>query len=116
MARPSVNRLRIGIVRYAAVAEAIARELTVERVPDCRIGQGRVYITFRSIGASRWSEQRQMEHALKAAAIARAVFASDQRTAVRRRAGRAIVVVYEDASSLRGCSVTAKWECVVPAS
>jgi hypothetical protein len=111
-----VKRLRIGIIRYGAVAETIARELAVDAVPDCRIGQGRVYITFRSMGASRWSEARQIDHALKAAAIARAVFASDPRTAVRRRVGRAIVVVYEDASSVRGCSVTAKWECVVPAS
>lgn len=111
-----MNRLRVGIIRYAAVAEAIARELTLDTMPDCRIGQGRVYITFRSIGASRWSEERQVDHALKAAAIARAVFASDRRTTVRRRVQRAIVVVYEDASSVRGCSVTAKWECVIPAS
>lgn len=111
-----VSRLRIGIVRYAAVAEAIAGELAVDAVPDCRIGQGRVYITFRSIGASRWPEERQVEHALKAAAIARAVFSADRRTVVRRRLRRAIVVVYEDATLVRGCSVTARWECVIPAS
>ena len=111
-----MNRLRVGIIRYAAVAEAIASELTLGSMPDCRIGQGRVYITFRSIGASRWSVERQVDHALKAAAIARAVFASDRRIALRKRVQRAIVVVYEDASSVRGCSVTAKWECVIPAS
>jgi hypothetical protein len=108
--------LRVGIIRYAAVAEAIAGELAVGAMPDCRIGQGRVYITFRSMGASRWPEARQVDHALRAAAIARAVFAADCRTAVRRRLRRAIVVVYEDATLVRGCSVTTRWECVIPAS
>jgi hypothetical protein len=110
------GRLRLGIIRYSSVAQDIARELTLETPPDCRIGHGRVYLTFRSIGASRWPEERQIRHALQAAQVAREIFAGDKRRSVRQRAQRAIVVVYEDASLVRGCSVTARWECVVPGS
>ena len=109
-------RLQGGIVRYGRIAKAIARELSMESAPDCRIGSGRVYLTFRNMGGSRWSLEQQAEHALRAASIARSVFAGDYHPAVRRRARRAIVVVYEDSSLVRGCDVTARWECVVPGS
>jgi hypothetical protein len=42
------------------------------------------------------------------------VLANDKRRAVRRRADRAIVVVYEDMTLVRGCEVVGRWECVVP--
>lgn len=54
-----------------------------------------------------------MEHAHRAAAIARSVLADDPRRAVRRRATRAVVIVYEDAALVRGCEVVARWECVI---
>jgi len=111
-----MSRLQVGVVRYASVAAAIARALGTEPAPDCRIGQGRVALTFRRLGATRWPEARQVEHALQAAAAARAVLAADARRAVRERAARAIVVAYEDAAVVRGCVVTARWECVVPAA
>ena len=111
-----MSRLRIGVVRYASVGEAIGRALgTGGPAPDCRIGHGRITLTFRRVGATRWPEARQVEHALHVAATARAVLADDARRAVRERAARAIVVVYEDAALVRGCTVTARWECVVPA-
>jgi hypothetical protein len=109
-----MGRLQFGIVRYASVATAVARELALATPPECRIGQGRVYLTFRGMGASHWEEARQTGHALKAAEVARAVFRADSRAAVRRRAERAVVVVYEDAWIERGCAITARWECVVP--
>ncbi|MFL5497745.1 MAG: hypothetical protein ACJ79I_06460 [Gemmatimonadaceae bacterium] len=112
-----MTRLRIGIVRYASVGAAIAQALGVDPAPDCRIGQGRITITFRSLGASRWPGPKQIEYALQTAAIARAVLARDPRPAVRQRAAnRAVVVVYEDAAVVRGCSVVAQWNCVVPAN
>jgi hypothetical protein len=112
-----MSRLRIGVVRYAAVGASIARELgATGAAPDCQIGHGRVTLTFRRLGATRWPESEQIEHALRAAAAARAVLAADARQAVRQRAARAIVVVYEDATLVRGCAVTARWECVVPAT
>jgi hypothetical protein len=110
-----MSRLQIGVVRYASVATAIGRALGVEPAPYCQIGQGRITLTFRHLGASRWSENQQIEHALRAAATARAVLADDSRRAMRERATRAIVVVYEDATLVRGCAVVARWECVVPA-
>ena len=110
-----MNGLRVGVVRYASVGTAIGRALGAEPAPDCRIGQGRITLTFRRLGATRWPESRQVEHALRVAAVARAVLADDSRRAVRQRASRAIVVVYEDASLARGCAVVARWECVVPA-
>jgi hypothetical protein len=108
-------RLKFGVVRYASVTNAIAHELGIDPPPDCRIGDGRTTLRFRQLGASRWTEARQADFALKVATIARRVFASDSRRAVRQRAGRAIVVVYEDAGLARGCSVVARWECVVTA-
>jgi hypothetical protein len=110
-----MSRLQVGIIRYASVAAAIGRALGVEPEPYCQIGHGRIMLTFHSLGASRWSENQQIEHALKAAATARAVLADDRRRAVRERAGRAIVVTYEGATVVRGCTVVARWECVVPA-
>ena len=111
-----MSRLKLGVVRYASATTAIGRALGLDPPPDCRIGQGRITLTFRHIGASRWPEERQIEHALRTASIARAVLAADSRRAVRERASRAIVVVYEDASVVRGCTVLARWECVVPAA
>lgn len=111
-----MSRLRVGIVRYASIAAAIGRALGVEPAPHCQVGHGRITLTFRRLGASRWSEAQQIEHALRAAAIARTVLADDPRRAVRERAKRAIVVVYEDATLIQGCAVRARWECVVPAA
>ena len=109
-------RLKVGIVRYLSVAKAISEALGIEPSPDVAIGQARITLTFRRLGASRWSESEQTELALKAAAVARNILSSGSRRLVRRRAARAIVVVYEDAKLVRGCAVVSRWECVVPAA
>jgi hypothetical protein len=109
-----MSRLQVGVVRFRSVAAAIAQALDVYPAPDCRIGHGRITLTFRRLGASHWSEQQQIEFAFQAIAIARSVLANDKRRAVRRRADRAIVVVYEDMTLVRGCEVVGRWECVVP--
>src|SRR5262249_19885829 len=105
-----------GVVRFPAVGAAIARALGGSPEPDCRIGHGRITLTFRRLGATRWPEARQLDHALRAATVTRSILANDARTAVRRRAARAIEIVYEDASLVQGCSVTGRWEYVVPAT
>lgn len=110
-----MSRLQIGIVRYASVGAAIARALGVQPPPDVHIGQGRVTIVFRRVGASRWPQDEQVDFALRVAVVGRRVLAEDRRSDVRRRAGRAIVVAYEDAANAAGCAVTARWECVIPA-
>src|SRR5690242_19697964 len=99
--------LRVGIVRLAAVAGAIADAIGASTAPDCRVGQGRITITFRRLGATRWSEVEQSAHARRVAGIARAILAADLRAAVRRRATRAIVVAYEDAKLVDGCATHA---------
>ena len=108
-------RLKVGIVRYGSVARAISEALGIEPPPDFLIGQGRITLTFRRLGASRWPEAQQIEHALQVASVARSVLSSDSRRAVRQRADRAIVVVYEDAKLMKGCAVVSRWECVLPA-
>jgi hypothetical protein len=110
-----MSPIKIGIVRYESVATAIANALGAEWMPDCRIGQQRITLTFKRLGASRWPEEQQIDTALRAAEIARSVLAADSRRAIRERADRAIEIVYEDASLVRGCAVAARWECVVPA-
>ena len=111
-----MSRLQVGVVRYRSLASAIGQALGIEPAPDCRIGQGRITVTFRRIGASRWSEEEQIEFALEASTIARTIIAGDHRRAIRRRANRAIVIVYEDITLVRGCEVVGRWECVVPAA
>lgn len=110
-----MRRLQIGIVRYLSVAKAIGKALGIEPAPYIRIGHGRITLTFRGIGASRWSENQQMELALRAAGTTRAVLAQNPRRGLRDPTTRAIVVVHEDSSIVRGCAVVARWECVVPA-
>jgi hypothetical protein len=110
-----MSRLQVGVIRYASLVEAITRELGFAAAPDCRIGHGRIYLTFRNLGASRWRVEQQADHALRVAAVTRNVLAADHRGAARRLVRHAIVVVYEDVSLVRGCEATARWECVVPA-
>jgi hypothetical protein len=102
------------IERFPSAAGPIARELGVASPPECRIRNGRTTLTFRRLGATRWSEAQQMEFALRAASVARVVLADDRRGQLRRSAMRAIGVVFEDATSVDGCAVVARWECVVP--
>ena len=109
-------RLQAGVIRYASVAREIGRALGVTPEPEIRIGQWRLTITFRRLGASRWPEAQQMDFAFRAAELARATLAAHKRSAVRGRAARAIVVAYEDAANVRGCAVTARWECAIPAA
>lgn len=111
-----MSRIQIGVIRYASVAKAIGQALGTELAPDCQIGRGRITLTFRRLGASRWSQEQQIDYALRAAATARKVLADDSRRAVRERATRAIVVVLEDSTVVRGCATMARWECVVPAA
>lgn len=108
-------RFRAGVVRYASAAREIGLALGLQSAPDCRIGQGRIRLTFRNVGGTRWEEAEKVENALRIAEIARMVLSNDARRVVRRRAHRAIVVIYEDVMLLRGCEVVGKWECVVPA-
>lgn len=112
----AMKRLQIGIVRYLSAARAIGNALGIEPAPYIRIGHRRITLTFRGIGASGWPENQQMELALRAAGTARAVLAQNPRRGLRDPTTRAIVVVYEDASVVRGCAVVARWECVVPAT
>jgi hypothetical protein len=108
-----MNRLQ-GFVRYASAAAGIGQALGVDPAPDCGLLHGRIMLAFRRLGASRWSEEQRIDYALRAVAIARTVLANDARRGVRKRATRAIVVVYEDITLVRGCEVVARWECVVP--
>jgi len=111
-----MKRIQFGVVRYSGVGAAIARAVGGSSEPECRIGHGRVTLTFRSLGATHWPEAQQLEHALHAASVARSILADDARGAVRRRAARAIEIVYEDSTLLHGYPVAARWECVVLAA
>src|SRR5215467_6877559 len=102
--------LRAGIVRYGSLALAIERALGATPPPVCRIGQGRITITFKSLGATRWPESRQIDYALRVAATAREMLAQDSRRSIRQRSSRAIEVVFEDASLVKRCAVVARWE------
>ena len=108
--------LQAGVIRYASLARAIREALDVDPKPEVRVGQLRLTITFRRQGATRWPEARQIDYALRAAEIARSVMATDKRAGVRYRSTRAVVIIYEDASLVRGCAVVSRWECVVPAA
>jgi len=102
------------VFTFRSVGDAIARALRVDPSPDCRVFHGRTILTFRRLGAARWPEAQQMEFALRAAAVARAVMADDKRGQIRKGATRAIVIAFKDANVVQGCEVTARWECTVP--
>ena len=102
------------VFRFRSTAATIARALNVEPPPECRIQNGRTYLTFRRMGASRWPEVQQMELVRRAVAVTRAVLADDERRQLRKSAPKAIVVAFEDASLVDGCAVTTRWECTVP--
>jgi hypothetical protein len=108
-------RLRIGISRYASVANAIEQQLTLGGRLSCQIGQGRLCITLRKVDATRWAPETQLARALEMAGIARRTLAGDRRAAVRRHARHAVVIRFEDASAAEGCQVHAAWECIIPA-
>ena len=111
-----MSRLRIGVVRYTSVGNRIAAALGVQPAPEVTLG-ARIKIVFRSIGASRWTEDRQVDFALQTTEIARRAIDTDSRRAIRKRARTsAVVVIFEDATLRLGCSLVSRWECVVPAS
>src|SRR3954471_15081176 len=85
-------RLRIGISRYASVANAIEQRLALGGRLACQIGQGRLCITLRSAGATRWVPEVQLARALEMAAVARELLDRDTRASVRRHARHAVVV------------------------
>jgi len=109
-----MKRIRVGIVRYASVAPIIGQALGMNTAPDIRVGRGRITLVFRQMGASLWDQQKKLEYALHVAQAARSVLAADSRRLVRRRARRAIVVIFEDVVLDRGYDVASRWECVVP--
>ena len=106
-------RLRLGVVRYGSTVAAIEGALGGDPLPRCQIGHGRIRLTFRGRGASRWPQEQQVAYAFQAAAVARGVLSADARRGVRERVTRAIVVAYEDGAVLPGCTIKARWECVV---
>ncbi|MEP6620877.1 MAG: hypothetical protein ABJE47_16250 [bacterium] len=108
-------RFQVGIVRYAAVARQLARELACEVIPECRIGHGRIYITFRNLGGVGWPLGQQGDYAQRVAAVVRGILESDHRRTIQRRTRSAVVVVFEDRALVHGCSAVGRWECVVPA-
>jgi len=102
------------VFRFRSTAATIARALNIEPPPECRIQNGRTYLTFRRLGATRWPESQQMDLVKRAVAVTRAVLADDERRQLRKSAPKAIVVAFEDASLVDGCPVTTRWECTVP--
>lgn len=108
--------MRLRPTRYPDVLEAIERQLASDGRLMCTFGAGRVYLSLRGAGATRWGLDAQLARALEMAAAARSVLAGDARAAVRVHAQHAIVVRYEDATMAAGCDVRAQWECVVPAA
>ena len=109
-----MTRLRVGVVRYASVADAIEERLALGGRPRVRIGQGRILIVLRGVGATRWEPASQLTRALEMASVARAVLADDTRGALQRHARHAVVVRFEDVAAAQGCDVRATWECVIP--
>ncbi len=110
MKRPSLD------LRLRKAGKTIAEELGVEPPPLIRIARGRLTIRFRQLGASRWSETDRMEHAFEIAATVRAILAAHSRWVLRRRASRAVAVIYQDTMIVNGCDIESRWECVVPVS
>jgi hypothetical protein len=102
--------------RFKEAAKEIAGELGVNPPPDVRIGRGRITVKFKQLGASGWSEARRIDHAFQVAAVIRELLGATTKRSLRRRASRAVVVTYEDATLAHGCDIDSRWICVVPAA
>jgi hypothetical protein len=102
------------VFRFRSIGDAVGRALNVDPSPECRIENGRTTLTFRRLGASRWSENEQMHLARRAVAVARAALGDDSRGKLRRGATKAITIVYKDTTVVQGCEVVSRWECTVP--
>jgi len=102
------------VFRFRSTAATISRGLGSEPPPECRIQNGRTYLTFRRLGAARWPEAQQMDLVRRAVAVTRAVLADDERRQLRKSAPKAIVVAFEDSTLVDGWPVTTRWECTVP--
>lgn len=109
-------RIKVPIRRYRALAKEIAAATGFNPPPVCKVGRGRITILFKQSGATRWPESEKFEQAFRIADLARSIISADKRRLVRRRSRRAVVVIYEDRMMQRGCDVTARWRCVVPAA
>ena len=107
-------KIRVGVTRYASVANEIAQSMQIRPAPECKIGRGRITLIFRQTGASHWPETDRIDYALRVAAAARSILDSDSRKRVRRRVSRAVVVIYEDSTLEHGCDVRSRWQCIVP--
>lgn len=73
-------RIQVGVVRYASVANAIAKALGIEPAPECRIGRGRITLTLRRLGATRWAEARRLAAASTIVALTGIVGCRDATT------------------------------------
>ncbi|HEY8165524.1 MAG TPA: hypothetical protein VIF83_08225 [Gemmatimonadaceae bacterium] len=104
-----------GTVRFRSVADAVAKAILTDAALDCRLVHGRINLMLRQLGGTRWPEAHQVEYALQVARVVRAVLAAESKRSLRKRANRAIVIIYEDAFLSAGCDIVARWECVVPA-
>lgn len=111
---PSMAQFNFEVFRFRSTAATIARALNLEPPPECRIQNGRTYLTFRRLGATRWPQAEQMDLVRRAVAVTRAVLADDERRQLRKSAPKAIVVAFEDSTLVEGCAVTERWECTVP--
>jgi hypothetical protein len=90
--------------------------MQINPAPDCKIGRGRITLSFRQTGASHWTQEARLAYAFRVAATARSILDADSRRAVRKRSKRAVVVIYEDTNLDQGCDVTSKWQCIVPST
>src|SRR5688500_16064695 len=107
--------MRFAITRYGPLLKAIERQLAPEGGLTCRFGAGRVYLTWRGVGASRWDPSAQLARALEMTAVVRTALAADTRAPVRVHGKHAVVVRFEDTGIAEGCEVRSHWECIVPA-
>jgi hypothetical protein len=110
MKRPKID------FRYRKAAKAIAERFDTNPPPECRIGRGRITLRFRQTGDASWPEPERIDYAFRVASFVRGILAEDTRRALRRRASRAVVVIYEDMMIASGCDIDIRWACVVPAS
>lgn len=110
-----MKRPRIDLLHRKAARE-LADQFGTSPPPECRIGRGRITLKFRQTGAATWPETERMNHAFGVASRVRELLALSQRRALRRRASRAVVVIYQDFIIANGCDIDIRWACVVPVS
>lgn len=99
---------------FGEVSDALQKEFAFARPPACSKNRSRLQITIRGAGLTDESISVRLDLAVRLARSARPVLRASTTRDLRRRAGRAILIVFEDEKIVDGGVATARFSFLAP--